>query len=94
MLWLLPIIAALLWLDRRGARAGLMTAVFAISYGTFRFLTDFLREYDQTLLGLTGAQYGCILLVGVGVWLLVAGRSEPAADPADVDQADSPSAPS
>jgi phosphatidylglycerol:prolipoprotein diacylglycerol transferase len=77
MLWLLPIIAALLWLDRRGARAGLMTAVFAICYGTFRFLTDFLREYDQTLLGLTGAQYGSILLVGVGIWLLVTVRRRP-----------------
>jgi phosphatidylglycerol:prolipoprotein diacylglycerol transferase len=77
MLWLLPIIAALLWLDRRGARSGLMTAVFAISYGTFRFLTDFLREYDQTLFGLTGAQYGSILLVGVGIWLLLTVRRRP-----------------
>jgi phosphatidylglycerol:prolipoprotein diacylglycerol transferase len=88
-LWLMPIIAALLWLDRRGARPGLMTAVFAISYGTLRFLTDFLRAYDQTLLGLTGAQYGSILLVGVGIWLLVTGPrqdttppSRPVNDPA------------
>lgn len=78
ILWLVPVIAALVWLDRRGAPAGLMTAVFAISYGTLRFLTDFLRAYDQTLFGLTGAQYGCILLVGVGIWLLLAVRRRPA----------------
>jgi phosphatidylglycerol:prolipoprotein diacylglycerol transferase len=95
ILWLVPIIAALLWLDRRGARAGLMTAVFAISYGTFRFLTDFVRAYDQTLLGLTGAQYGSILLVAVGIWLLLRVRRAGPPDPADrpADQADSPPAP-
>jgi phosphatidylglycerol:prolipoprotein diacylglycerol transferase len=78
ILWLVPIIAALVLLDRRGSPAGLMTAVFAICYGTLRFLTDFLRTYDQTLFGLTGAQYGCILLVAVGIWLLVAVRRRPA----------------
>jgi phosphatidylglycerol:prolipoprotein diacylglycerol transferase len=88
-LWLLPIIALLLWLDRRGARPGLMTAVFAICYGTLRFLTDFLRAYDQTLFGLTGAQYGSILLVGVGVWLLVVINRHPL--DAAPDEADEPS---
>jgi prolipoprotein diacylglyceryl transferase len=87
LLWLMPIIVALLWLDRRGARAGVMTAVFAISYGTLRFLTDFLRINDQTLLGLTGAQYGSILLVGVGVWLAVSVRRRPV-EPKASDDAD------
>jgi phosphatidylglycerol---prolipoprotein diacylglyceryl transferase len=83
MLWLIPIIIALLWLDRRGTRAGVMTATFAIAYGVLRFLTDFLRAYDQTLWGLTGAQYGSIVLVGVGVWLLLVGsKRQPARVPA------------
>ena len=46
-----------------------MTATFAVMYGTTRFLTDFFREYDTTLGGLTGAQYASLLLVAVGVWL-------------------------
>jgi prolipoprotein diacylglyceryltransferase len=73
----------------------MMTAVFAISYGTFRFLTDFVRVYDQTLLGLTGAQYGSILLVAVGIWLLVKVRRGGVPDQADLprDQAGSPSTP-
>ena len=70
ILWLLPIIVILVLLDRRGSAPGIMTAIFSIWYGTFRFLTDFLREYDATLLGLTGAQYGSIALVALGVWLL------------------------
>ena len=68
-LWLIPIIAVLVVLDRRGARSGIMTATFAVMYGTSRFLTDFFREYDTTLGGLTGAQYASLLLVAVGVWL-------------------------
>jgi phosphatidylglycerol:prolipoprotein diacylglycerol transferase len=72
-LWLIPIIIALGWLDRRGVRPGVMTATFAISYGILRFPTDFLRAYDETRLGLTGAQYASIALVAVGVWLLLVG---------------------
>lgn len=70
ILWLVPIIVILVLLDRRGSAAGSMTAIFSIWYGTFRFLTDFLREYDATVLGLTGAQYASIALVAVGIWLL------------------------
>jgi phosphatidylglycerol:prolipoprotein diacylglycerol transferase len=76
-LWLLPIIAILIVLDRRRVRPGIMTGVFAIWYGTFRFLTDFLREYDTTLFGLTGAQYGSIALVAVGIWLLATTSRRP-----------------
>jgi prolipoprotein diacylglyceryl transferase len=70
ILWLFPIIVILVLLDRRGSAAGSMTAIFSIWYGTFRFLTDFLREYDATVLGLTGAQYASIALVAVGIGLL------------------------
>jgi prolipoprotein diacylglyceryltransferase len=35
-----------------------------------RFLTDFLREYDETQLGLTGAQWMMLLVMAAGVWIL------------------------
>ena len=70
ILWLIPIILILVVLDRRDARPGIMTAIFCIWYGTFRFLTDFLREYDTTVFGLTGAQYGSLALIAVGIWVL------------------------
>ena len=68
-LWLVPIIIVLVVLDRRESDPGIMTATFAVMYGTCRFLTDFLRTYDTTVLGLTGAQYGSLLLVAVGLYL-------------------------
>jgi phosphatidylglycerol:prolipoprotein diacylglycerol transferase len=80
ILWLIPCIAVLLWLDRRGARPGVISAVFVLWYGVMRFLTDFLRAFDETLFGLTGAQYMSMALVVFGVWLLLRGtRESPAA---------------
>jgi len=73
MLLLLPLIALLLWMARRGVPKGWMTATFLIWYGVQRFATDFLRAYDRTVLGLTGAQYVCIGMfvagVAFAVWL-------------------------
>lgn len=68
-LWLIPIILVLLYLDRRRVPAGVMAGTFAVMYGTFRFLTDFVRINDRTLFGLTGAQYMTIGLTifGIGV---------------------------
>ena len=63
-----------------------MTGVFAVWYGTFRFLTDFLREYDTTLYGLSGAQYGSVALVAVGVWLLATSSRRPEVDVAEPAQ--------
>jgi len=70
VLWLIPVIAVLWWLDRRGARPGVMSAVFLISYGVLRFLTDIVRTHDERVLGLTGAQYMCLVLVPFGLWVL------------------------
>ena len=70
ILWLIPIIGLMLWLDRRNARAGTIAAVFAMGYGLCRFGTDFLRTYDERVFGLTGAQYGSIALFVFGLGLL------------------------
>jgi phosphatidylglycerol---prolipoprotein diacylglyceryl transferase len=80
---LLPLIALLVWMRRRGAPLGWMTATFLLWYGVQRFATDFLRAYDRRVLGLTGAQYMCIGLFAAGVamvaWLR---RRERVASPA------------
>lgn len=86
-------VALLLVLRRRSLPPGVLIGVFSVWYGVLRFLTDFLRIHDRELFGLTGAQYGCLLLTGVGVWILattraraerlgVAGNTGGAADPA------------
>ena len=68
-------VALLLILRKRTLPPGVLMAIFCLWYGVLRFLTDFLRSYDREVLGLTGAQYGCIALVAVGVWLLVTTRA-------------------
>lgn len=50
---------------------GVGIGIFALWYGVARFGTDFLRAYDHTVFGLTGAQYMCAGLVPVGIWILV-----------------------
>lgn len=69
-LWLIPIILVLLYLDRRKVPAGVMAGTFAVMYGLFRFLTDFVRINDRTLYGLTGAQYMTIVLTLFGVFVI------------------------
>ncbi len=66
---LLPLITLLFRLRRRGVAPGWMTVLFLAWYGVQRFSTDFLRAYDRTVLGLTGAQYVCIGLAVAGVAL-------------------------
>lgn len=86
LLLLLPLIALMLWLRRRGVGPGWLVATFLLWYGVQRFLTDFLRAYDKTVLGLTGAQYLCVVLVVSGAAMAVrlrrAARPLPARPPA------------
>ncbi|WP_336921300.1 prolipoprotein diacylglyceryl transferase [Aquipuribacter sp. SD81] len=82
--WALPIIEMLyvgvvllvmLLVDRTGeAGAGTLAGVFSVGYAVTRFASDFLRTYDDTFYGLTGAQYMCLLLFPVGMWFLRAAR--------------------
>lgn len=66
---LLPLIGLLWWMQRRRVEPGWLTVTFLLWYGTQRFLTDFLRAYDRTVGGLTGAQFLCIGMVVAGLWL-------------------------
>lgn len=70
ILLLVPLLALLAWLARRRVADGWLTVTFLLWYGVQRFATDFLRAYDRTVLGLTGAQYLCLGMVGGGLVLL------------------------
>jgi phosphatidylglycerol:prolipoprotein diacylglycerol transferase len=88
--WALPVIEfiyvgvillVMLWADRKGRySAGTLAGIFCIGYAVTRFLSDFLRTYDDTVYGLTGAQYMCIVLFPVGLWFLLSAtrRESPA----------------
>ena len=68
------ILFVVLWrlLERRPPIVpGTAMAIFCIGYATQRFLLDFLRVNDEIVMGLTGAQWACILTFAVGVWILV-----------------------
>jgi prolipoprotein diacylglyceryltransferase len=62
-LLLIPLAAVLWWLMRRGAAPGTAAGVFGIWYSVSRFSLDFLRVNDETVLGLTGAQWTCLVIV-------------------------------
>jgi phosphatidylglycerol:prolipoprotein diacylglycerol transferase len=48
---------------------GTAMGIFCVWYGVARFGTDFLRAYDETVMGLTAAQYLSVVLLGVGIWI-------------------------
>ena len=69
------ILAVLLLLDRRGRYgAGTLAGVFCIGYAVCRFASDFLRSYDPTVYGFTGAQYMTMALLPVGLFFLLSAR--------------------
>lgn len=58
------------WLSRKPRPVGLYLGIYALWYGAFRFLSDFLRVADAKYFGLTPAQYLCLLLIVFGIWQL------------------------
>lgn len=70
LLFLLVLFGALLLLARRRPAPGTLIGIFCLYYGLARGFTDFLRVNDKTILGLTGAQWLCALLIPVGILIL------------------------
>lgn len=75
MLLTLPVFALFLWLGKKDQPPGTFMALYFITYAPTRFLLDFLRNddlghQDARYFGLTPAQYGVIVMLGFGVWLL------------------------
>ena len=83
MVHVFALAAVLWWLIRRRSAPGTALGVFLLWYGAGRFGTDFLRTYDDTVAGLTGAQLMCLVLVPVGLWVLLLVRPRLARDVAE-----------
>ena len=80
LLYLLLLFAVLTWIIRRRPVPGTVMGVFCLYYGVSRGLTDFLRVNDKTVIGLTGAQWMCVLLIPTGIWILTRVRRATASD--------------
>ena len=103
MLVIFLVLAIVLHPRARRARPGTAMAVFCLLYGVFRFAADAVRVNDERVLGLTGAQYLCIVLVGTAAWIWTKVRPQLQADAAAgmrsgtelpaADVAEAPSAP-
>ena len=88
LVYLLVLFGILTWIIRRRPAPGTVMGIFCLYYGVARGLSDFLRVNDKTVIGLTGAQWMCVLLVPTGIWILtrvrrataveVGGEAEPA----------------
>lgn len=88
-----------LWfLDKRRHFPGLLIGLTLTTYGPVRFGLDFLRHpsTDVRYFGLTPAQYGSVVLLICGIWILVRQRKAAPWDPpsGDDDSADTAAAPS
>jgi len=87
LLHLLVLAALLWWVLRRRPVPGSLIGIFCVWYGVARFSTDFLRGYDETKLGLTGAQWMCVALVPAGLYILLVVRRSLAREGYDDDVA-------
>ncbi len=59
---------------------GAAMAIFTGFYGVARFASDSLRVNDERVLGLTGAQYLCLILIPVSAWIWFRVRAQLAGD--------------
>ena len=59
---------------------GVAMAVFTGFYGVARFASDSLRVNDERVLGLTGAQYLCLVLLPTSAWIWFRVRKQLAGD--------------
>jgi phosphatidylglycerol:prolipoprotein diacylglycerol transferase len=74
LIYMVALFLVLTWLLHvRKPRPGPGTAmgVFCLWYGVFRFASDSLRVNDERVLGLTGAQFLCLILLPTGAWILL-----------------------
>jgi len=78
--YLVPLLLVIVVLERwKGRKPGFIMGFVAIAYSIPRFALEFLRveQTDPRFLGLTFAQYACILAVAGG-WLLLKRKPRPA----------------
>ncbi|HEX4819246.1 MAG TPA: prolipoprotein diacylglyceryl transferase family protein [Acidimicrobiales bacterium] len=85
LLFLLALFGIMTLLIRRRPAPATIIGLFCVYYGVARGLSDFLRVNDKTVVGLTGAQWMCVLLIPTGVWILTRVRRAVARDAAAVE---------
>ena len=85
--YLLTLFVFLGVLVRRNVAPATLMGVFCAFYGTSRFLSDFLRVNDETVGGLTGAQYLMAAIALASIWIFAKVRPTLATEP-DADRAD------
>ncbi len=83
MLVLFAILTYVLRLRKERPGPGVAMAIFCGFYGVARFASDSLRVNDERVLGLTGAQYLCLVLLGTSAWIWFRVRGQLAQDVAD-----------
>jgi phosphatidylglycerol---prolipoprotein diacylglyceryl transferase len=64
--------ALVLQAHRRGreVQPGTLGGIFLVYYGVMRWLSDTLRVNDERVLGMTGAQWMCLVMIPFGIWVL------------------------
>lgn len=82
LLVLFIVLTWMLYLRKQRVAPGVAMAVFCGYYGIARFASDSLRANDERVLGLTGAQYLCLVLVPTSLWIWFRVRKQLAADQA------------
>ena len=81
-LWVFGILGVMLVASRKPRAPGTYLGLLAMLYGPVRIAMDFLRHpdgVDTRYLGLTPAQYGSLLVTGLGVAILATRKAPPAA---------------
>ncbi len=90
------LIALVVFVGRRTRRPGMVTGALAVVYAVMRFPLDFLRatdlgpESDPRYAGLTPAQWACLGVFVLGVWMLGKARSHAPLPPPGAQPAASP----
>jgi phosphatidylglycerol:prolipoprotein diacylglycerol transferase len=73
MLVLFGLLGSIVLAARRRGREvvpGTLLGIFVVYYGIARWLSDSLRVNDEQVLGMTGAQWMCLAMIPVGIWVL------------------------
>lgn len=69
---LFVLFGALWWLlAKRRPTPGVVAGVFLLTYAVQRFAYDALRVNDERLGGLTGAQWMCVAMIPIGIYVLL-----------------------
>lgn len=83
MLVLFAVLTYVLHVRKPRPGPGVAMAIFCGFYGVARFASDSLRVNDERVLGLTGAQYLCLILLPTSAWIWFRVRKQLAQDVED-----------